>query len=67
LGASKVDCDVWQAILFGVLQKLPIWSDRSAQRHGLVSEDDLDLGDDDDLSDDDADLDEEDAADTRIA
>ena len=67
LGASKVDCDVWQAILFAVLQKLPIWSDRSAQRHGLVPEDALDLEDDDDLSDDDADLDEEDAADTEIA
>ncbi|MGH3933362.1 MAG: hypothetical protein ACRDS1_00015, partial [Pseudonocardiaceae bacterium] len=67
LGASKVDCDVWQAVLFGVLQKLPIWSDRSAQRHGLVPEDALDLEDDDDLSDDDADLDEEDAGDTEIA
>jgi hypothetical protein len=67
LGASKVDCDVWQAILFAVLQKLPIWSDRSAQRHGLVPEDALDLEDDDDISDDDADLDEEDAADTEIA
>ena len=64
LGASRADCEEWQKILFGVLQKLPIWSDRSAQRHGPPIEDDLDLGieDDDDLDDDDdVDLDEEDA------
>ncbi|WP_322750422.1 MULTISPECIES: hypothetical protein [unclassified Frankia] len=63
LGASKVDCDVWQSILFGVVQKFPIWSSRSAQRHGLASGDDPDL-DGDDL-DDEADLDEGD--DTEIA
>lgn len=55
LGASKVDCDVWQGTLFSVLQKLPIWSDRGAQRHGLPPGDDLDLEDDEDLDDDDAD------------
>jgi hypothetical protein len=63
LGASKQDCDVWQGILFGVIQKLPIWSDRSAQRHGLLPEEDLDL--DDDLDDEDVDLDEEDDRDTE--
>lgn len=63
LGASKQDCDIWQVTLFGVIQKLPIWSDRSAQRHGLLPEDDLDL--DEDLDDEDVDLDEEDDRDTE--
>jgi hypothetical protein len=49
LGASRQDCIIWQATLFGVLQKLPIWSDRNAQRHGLLSDDllDAEAGDDD--------------------
>jgi hypothetical protein len=68
-GASKVDCDAWQMILFGVLQKLPIWSSRNAQRHGPAPGNDLDdedLEDGGDLDDDDdVDLDED--ADTEIA
>jgi hypothetical protein len=64
LGASKLDCDAWQEILFGVLQKLPIWKERNTQRHGLLPEDDLE--DEDDLDEEDADLDEEDA-DTQVA
>jgi hypothetical protein len=67
LGASKQDCDIWQGILFGILQKLPIWSDRSAQRHGLRPEDELDFDDEDDLDEDDGDLDEEDTADAESA
>ncbi|RZU46528.1 hypothetical protein EV385_6602 [Krasilnikovia cinnamomea] len=56
LGASKADCDEWQKILFEVFQKLPIWSNRSIQRHGAPAPDefavdDLDA-DDDDLDDD---------------
>ncbi|MEU5988164.1 hypothetical protein ABZ806_04215 [Spirillospora sp. NPDC047418] len=66
LGASKADCVVWQSILFGVLQKLPIWSDRSAQRHGLLPDEDLDL-DDDDLDEDALDLDEEEADESEVA
>ncbi|MFH9353521.1 hypothetical protein [Kitasatospora sp. NPDC017646] len=61
LGANKQDCDIWQSVLFGVLQKLPIWSDRSAQRHGLLPEDD------DDLDDEDIDLEDEDTHDAEIA
>jgi hypothetical protein len=61
LGASRADCDAWQDILFGILQKLPIWKERSAQRHGVLPEDD------DDLVEEDDDLDEEDAADTEVA
>ena len=41
LGADQQDCDAWQMILFEALQKLPIWSSRSIQRHG-PSHDDLD-------------------------
>ncbi|MFE3322000.1 hypothetical protein [Nocardia sp. NPDC059195] len=52
LGATKVDCDAWQNILFGTLQKLPIWSSRNAQRHGLAAGDDADL-EDEDLEEDD--------------
>jgi hypothetical protein len=56
LGASPADCDVWQGILFGVLQKLPIWKERSAQRYGLLLDKDLDedlgLDGDDDLDGD---------------
>ena len=62
LGASKMDCDAWQTTLFGVLQKLPIWGNRSTQRHGLVSGDALDV--DDDLDDDDFD---EDTDETEVA
>ena len=65
LGASKQDCDAWQTILFGVFQKLPIWSDRSAQRHGLLLDDGLE--DEQDRDDEDGDLDEEDALDTDVA
>jgi hypothetical protein len=68
LGASKADCDAWQEILFGVLQKLPIWKERNTQRHGLAPEDGLGLEDEDaDLDDEDADLEERDAADTQVA
>ncbi len=58
LGASKADCDAWQKILFEVFQKLPIWSNRSTQRHGSPPHDDLAI--DDDLDVDDDDLDEDD-------
>jgi hypothetical protein len=71
LGASKQDCVIWQEILFSVLQKLPIWSDRSAQRHGLLRDRDLDPEyedvDDDGLDDEDVDFDEEDDRDTDVA
>lgn len=61
LGASQADCEAWQLILFGVQQKLPIWSDRSSQRHGVVPDegevdedlDDEDLGEEDDPQDSD--------------
>ena len=72
LGASKVDCVAWQGILFEVLQKLPIWKERSAKRHGLLRDDlddeDVDLDDEAvDLDEGDVDLDEEDAADSEVA
>ena len=66
LGASQADCDVWQGILFGVLQKLPIWRERSALRHGLRRDDDLDLDEDGDLDDEDADLDDEPARQAEV-
>jgi hypothetical protein len=63
LGAERADCDAWQAVLFDVLQKLPIWKQRGIQRYGTShdatdSDDDLDeddLDDRDDLDDDDLD------------
>lgn len=63
LGADRADCDAWQAVLFDVLQKLPIWKQRGLQRYGTsydatASDADLDeddLADLDDLDDDDLD------------
>jgi hypothetical protein len=52
LGASKVDCDAWQTVLFGVLQKLPIWSNQNVQRHGPPRKDGLDVEDDLEAEDD---------------
>ena len=66
LGASQADCNVWQEILFGILQKLPIWRERSAQRHGPLRDEDLDLDEDDHLDDENADLDELDARETEV-
>ena len=34
IGAEPGDCAAWQAILFGVLQKLPVWEQRHLARHG---------------------------------
>lgn len=49
LGASPADCDAWQASLFEVLQKLPLWKQHSIQRNGLIPDEDPD---DDDFDDD---------------
>ncbi|MGW7520853.1 hypothetical protein ACWGJ2_35255 [Streptomyces sp. NPDC054796] len=34
LGADRQDCDAWRDVLQDVLEKLPVWKLRSAQRHG---------------------------------
>jgi hypothetical protein len=70
LGADRADCDACQAVLFDVLQKLPIWKQRGVQRHGpghdahdldeTLGEDDLDDRGDDDFDEDDRDLDTDD-------
>jgi len=63
LGADRADCDVWRNILLEVLEKLPIWKQRSAQRHGPTAagdpEGELDLDDLDFADDVDADMNEE--------
>lgn len=71
LGADKEDCAAWQATLFTALQKLPIWSSRSIQRHGPSHDDlDEDLDDEDEDLDDldyETDLDDEDASGAHVA
>jgi hypothetical protein len=57
MGADPSDCGAWKDILFGVLQKLPLWEQRHTVRNGIV-EDEGDLEDDDledELEDDDLD------------
>ncbi|MFI0144942.1 hypothetical protein [Streptomyces globisporus] len=39
LGADRADCEAWRSILQDVLFKLPVWQQRSAQRHGILIED----------------------------
>ncbi|MGW1599640.1 hypothetical protein [Streptomyces eurythermus] len=63
LGADRADCEAWRTVLQDVLFKLPVWQQRSVQRHGILTEDPYDLdGDpydlDRDLDDGHVDLDE---------
>ncbi len=57
LGADRADCEAWRNVLQDVLFKLPIWQQRSIQRHGISSEDpydpDVDLDDEVDEEPDD--------------
>ncbi|WP_412076852.1 hypothetical protein ACLF6K_17180 [Streptomyces xanthophaeus] len=53
LGADKGDCEAWRNVLQDVLFKLPVWQQRSIQRHGAHAEDLSDL--DDDFADDEPD------------
>ncbi|WP_031168061.1 hypothetical protein [Streptomyces durhamensis] len=68
LGADRADCEAWRNIPQDVPFKLPVWQQRSIQRHGIDTEDSYDLDtdlDEDDGEPDDAfddDLTEEDAA-----
>jgi hypothetical protein len=39
LGADRGDCDAWRNMLLDVLEKLPVWKQRSIQRHGTAPED----------------------------
>lgn len=48
LGASPADCDAWQAALFGIVQKFPLWKQRNVQRNGLVPDGSFDEDDFDD-------------------
>ncbi|MEI5036120.1 hypothetical protein RB201_36140 [Streptomyces sp. S1A(2023)] len=43
LGADRVDCEAWRNVLQDVLFKLPVWQQRSVQRHGTIAEDPYDL------------------------
>ncbi|MGW9363704.1 hypothetical protein ACWG43_07535 [Streptomyces albidoflavus] len=43
LGADRADCEAWRNILQDVLFKLPVWQQRSVQRHGIIAEDPDDL------------------------
>ncbi|KOV28637.1 hypothetical protein ABZY83_27445 [Streptomyces virginiae] len=53
LGADKGDCEAWRNVLQDVLFKLPVWQQRSIQRHATDTEG---LGDpDDDFESDDFD------------
>ncbi|MFE4395974.1 MULTISPECIES: hypothetical protein [Streptomycetaceae] len=50
LGADKGDCEAWRNVLQDVLFKLPVWQQRSIQRHGTNADDSNDP--DDDFEDD---------------
>ncbi|MEC3995287.1 hypothetical protein VSR01_17765 [Actinacidiphila sp. DG2A-62] len=43
LGADRADCEAWRNVLQDVLFKLPVWQQRSVQRHGIIAEDPYDL------------------------
>ncbi|MET7797415.1 hypothetical protein [Streptomyces decoyicus] len=43
LGADRGDCEAWRNILQDVLFKLPVWQQRSIQRHGIITEDSYEL------------------------
>ncbi|MFC7981303.1 hypothetical protein [Streptomyces sp. NPDC057336] len=43
LGADRADCEEWRNVLQDVLFKLPVWQQRSVQRHGIIAEDPYDL------------------------
>ncbi|MDQ3756340.1 MAG: hypothetical protein M3394_00595 [Actinomycetota bacterium] len=39
LGADRGDCEAWRNALLDVLDKLPVWKQRSVERHGTAPED----------------------------
>lgn len=39
LGADRGDCEAWRNALLDVLDKLPVWKQRSIERHGTAPED----------------------------
>ncbi|MGV9880683.1 hypothetical protein [Streptomyces sp. NPDC003006] len=43
LGADRADCEAWRNVLQDVLFKLPVWQQRSVQRHGIIAEGPYDL------------------------
>ncbi len=43
LGADRADCEAWRNVLQDVLFKLPVWQQRSVQRHGIIAEDPYDV------------------------
>lgn len=47
-GADRADCQAWTQIVYGVLQRLPLWEQRHAQRNGAAVFDNLDEDDEDD-------------------
>jgi hypothetical protein len=66
LGADRADCEAWRIILQDVLFKLPVWQQRSVQRHGSAGPDPFDHDEDfeDEEPDDDTDGDFDDSGDS---
>jgi hypothetical protein len=55
LGVDRSDCDAWRDILWGILEKLPLWKQRGIQRRGSPDQDiydDRPLDDRDDIEED---------------